>query len=264
MKVSRSTKIDLAPGVVWSEVQTARLLVHIAWPVVRFIPVGSEPLDQFKPGGRYQVKLRLLGILPFGTQRIVTSVHPPESGEWPKRLRDNGYSALIKKWDHWITIAPDGKGGTRYSDDVEILAGIMTPLIWAFAQVFYWHRQRRWRGLAPTLQARRVISEEMEVFAQAKASGDTAKAWRALERAHIVSQPYLGPHLANHWAMLRFAISVRNAREVSGQIFRLALAPLGAISGRIPTGNTGRANVSAFQQMDIPPDLRARLRSNPE
>jgi ligand-binding SRPBCC domain-containing protein len=264
MKVSRSTIIDLPAEVVWSEVQTARLLVHIAWPVVRFIPVGSEPLDQFKPGGRYEAKLRLLGIFPFGTQWIVTSVHLPESGEWPKRLRDNGYSALIKKWDHWITISPDGEGGTRYSDDVEISAGIMTPFIWAFAQVFYWHRQRRWRGLARTLQARNVIAEEMEVFAQAKASGDTASAWRALERAHIVSQPYLGPHLASHWSMFRFAINERDTGEVAGQIFRLALAPLGAISGRIPTGNTGRANVSAFQPMDIPPDLRARLRGKPE
>lgn len=262
MKVSRSTIIDLAPGVVWSEVQTARLLVHIAWPLVRFIPVGSEPLDHFEPGGRYQVKLRVLGILPFGTQWIVISTHEPESGEWPKRLRDNGFSALIKKWDHWITIAPDGKGGTRYSDDVEILAGIMTPLIWAFAQVFYWHRQRRWRGLARTLQARNVIAEEMDVFAQAKASEDTASAWRALERAHIVSQPYLGPHLASHWSMLRFAINERDAGEVAGQIFRLALAPLGAMFGKIPVGNTGRANMSAFKSLPLPADLASKFKDD--
>lgn len=264
MKVSRSTLIDLPAEIVWSEVQTARLLFHIAWPLVLFITVGSEPLEHFKPGGRYQVKLRLLGILPLGTQWIVTSVHQPASGEWPKRLRDNGYSALITQWDHWIVISPDGKGTTHYSDDVEISAGLITPFIWAFAQVFYWHRQRRWRGLARSLQARKVIAEEMEIFSHAKASGDTANAWSALERAHIVSQPYLGPHLSSHWAMLRFAISQRDAREIAGQIFRLALAPLGAILGRIPAGNTGRANVSAFQQMDIPPDLRAKLRGETE
>lgn len=260
MKVSRSTIIDLSAEIVWSQVQAARLLDHIAWPLMRFIPVGSEPLAHFKQGGRYLVKLRLLGMLPFGTQWIATSVHQPERGAWPKRLRDNGYSALIRQWDHWITISPDGKDRTRYSDDVEISAGIMTPFIWAFAYVFYWHRQRRWRVLARSMQARNVIAEEMEVFSQANASGDTAKAWRALERAHIVSQPFLGPHLSSHWAMLRFAISQRDAREMAGQIFRLALAPLGAISGRIPAGNTGRANVSAFQPMDIPPDLRAKLR----
>lgn len=260
MKVSLSTIIDIPPDIVWSEVQTAPLLVHIAWPLVRFIPVGSEPFEHFKPGGEYQVKLRLLGILPFGTQWIVTSVHEPESGDWPKRLRDNGYSALVSKWDHWITISPDGAGGTQYSDEVEISAGIMTPFVWAFAQVFYWHRQRRWRRLARTLQARRVIAEEMALFEEAKNSGDNERAWTALERAHIVSQPYLGPHLASHWAMLRFALGEQDAREVAGQIFRLALAPLGAISGRIPKGNTGRANVSAFKAMPTPADLESRLK----
>ena len=264
MKLSRSTIIDIPPEVVWSEVQTARLLVHIAWPLMRFVPVGDEPLEHFKPGGRYLVKLRLMGILPFGKQWIVTTVHEPDTGEWPKRLRDNGYSALIAKWDHCVTIAPDAGGGTRYSDDVEISAGIMTPFIWAFAQVFYKHRQRRWRGLANTLTARQLIAEEMAAFEKAKVSSDSGGAWQALERAHIVSQPFLGPHLASHWAMLRFAFSERDAKEVAGQIFRLALAPLGAVSGRIPIGNTGRANVSAFQPMEVPHDLRSKLRGEPK
>lgn len=97
------------------------------------------------------------------------------------------------------------------------------------------------------------------MFEHAKDSGNSADSWRALERAHIVSQLYLGPHLASHWAMLRFAVNERNTKEVVGQIFRLALAPLGAITGRIPNGNTGRATVSAFQSMEIPADLQIRL-----
>lgn len=259
MKVSRSTIIDIPPAVVWSEVQTARLLLHIAWPLMRFVPVGDQTLEHFRPGGRYQVKLRLFVILPFGEQWIVTSLHSPESGQWPKRLRDNGYSALIDKWDHWITIAPNAGGGTLYSDDVEISAGIMTPFLWAFAQVFYRHCQRRWRGLASTLRARQLIAEEMALFAQAKVRGDVEGAWRALEQAHIVSQRYLGPHLANHRAMLRFALSLRDWREFAGQILRLALAPLGTLVGRIPAGNTGRSNVSAFKPMPIDDDLLAKI-----
>ena len=264
MKVSLSTIIDIAPDVVWSEVQTARLLAHIAWPIMRFVPVGDEPLEHFKPGGRYKVKLKLLGILPFGSQWIVTSVQQPNTGQWPKRLRDDGYSAMINKWDHWITVAPDASGGTRYSDNVEISAGIITPFIWAFALVFYSHRQWRWRGLADTLDARHLSAEEMVMFEQAKALVDSESAWRALERRHIVSQPYLGLHLASHWAMLRFAVSERDAKEVAGQIFRLLSAPLGAISGMVPVGNTGRANVSAFKPMEIPRDLRTKLRGSSE
>ena len=260
MKVSRSTHIALKPETVWSEVQTAGLLQHIAWPLVRFIPVDDAAFESFQPGGRYQVKLRLFGMIPFGTQWIVTSLHEAKGTQWPKRLRDDGYSALISKWDHWITVAPDKDGGTRYSDEVEVSAGALTPFIWAFAQIFYWHRQRRWRDLAKSLSARRVIAAEMAAYHSAVEEGDDGRAWHYLERVHIVSQPYLGPHLASHGAMLRFAIRRTDAREALGQIFRLILAPLGALTGRLPVGNTGRSTVSAFAPMPIPVDLAEALR----
>ncbi|MFN7130912.1 MAG: DUF3703 domain-containing protein, partial [Myxococcales bacterium] len=38
---------------------------------------------------------------------------------------------------------------------------------------------------------------------------DREAAWRALERAHVLSQPLAWPHVRVHWHMLRFA--VRNA-----------------------------------------------------
>lgn len=264
MKVSRSTMIDLPPPTVWAEAQTAPLLQHIAWPMIRFVPVGETSLDAFQPGGRYQVKLHLFGFIPFGTQWIVTSLHEPDTGQWPKRLRDNGYSALIAKWDHWITVKPDANGGTHYSDDVEIAAGILTPFIWAFAEIFYRHRQRRWRGMARTLPMRRLVSDEMALFRAARASGKIDIAWRHLEWAHILSQPHLGLHLASHRSMLGFAIALRDWREAAGQIVRLALAPLGALTGRIPIGNTGRSNVSAFQPMPVPQDLVAKIKGAPE
>lgn len=264
MKVLRSTRIDLPPATVWAEVQTAPLLQHIAWPMLRFIPVGETSLDAFRPGGRYQVKLRLFGFIPFGTQWIVTSLHEPEIGEWPKQLRDNGYSALISKWDHWITITPDADGGTHYNDDVEISAGILTPFIWGFAQMFYRHRQQRWRRLARTLPMRRVIADELALFHAARGSGEIDVAWLHLERAHIVSQPHLGLHLASHVSMLGFAVEQRDWRETAGQIVRLALAPLGSLTGRIPVGNTGRSNVSAFQPMPVPDDLRRAIEAPSE
>lgn len=263
MKVDLSTTIALSAEIVWEEVQTAALLMHIAWPLVRFAPIDSEQLEAFTPGGRYRARLRLFGFLPFGTQWIVTSVHEPESGAWPKRLRDNGYSAVIQKWDHWITITPNPDGTTCYRDEVDVSAGILTPSVWAFAQLFYRHRQRRWRKLAASLHARRLIKQQMADYESARLAGDTNSAWRALERAHIVSQPHLGPHCDNHRAMLGFAVALRDWREMTGQVVRLILAPLGALTGRIPVGNTGRSNVSAFQPMAIPDDLYRAMEDTP-
>lgn len=101
-----------------------------------------------------------------------------------------------------------------------------------------------------------LVAREMIAFLDARNVGNTDEAWRALERAHILSQPYLALHLTNHWEMLTFAIFERDTREIIGQIVGLALAPLGSLTGRIPIGNTGRSNVSAFRPMPVPEDLR--------
>lgn len=104
-----------------------------------------------------------------------------------------------------------------------------------------------------------LIAEEMARYRAGRRVKDHASAWQALERAHILAQPYLFPHLASHWHMLGFSLRVRDWREAGGQLFRLALVPLGSLTGRLPAGNTGRARVSAFRPMPVPPDLAAVL-----
>ncbi len=104
-----------------------------------------------------------------------------------------------------------------------------------------------------------LLEREIAAFRTARRRKDADAAWTALERAHIISQPALGPHLRVHWLMFGFAVRLRQPREVAGQALRLALAPLGAITGRVPWGNTGRAGVSAFERMPLPSDLAAVL-----
>lgn len=104
-----------------------------------------------------------------------------------------------------------------------------------------------------------LIAAEIASFEAACAGRDSTAAWQALERTHIISQPYLTLHLTSHWAMLRYALHERDLREAIGQCLRIVLAPLGAISGRLPVGNTGPSKVSAFLPMPIPQDLLARM-----
>lgn len=96
-------------------------------------------------------------------------------------------------------------------------------------------------------------------IAASQAAKDTQAAWAALERAHVLSQPWAGPHGRFHLKMLVLACRTRDVREVAGQLYRSALAGPGSTTGRIPLGNTGRARVSAFKPMPIPADLAAIL-----
>ena len=109
-----------------------------------------------------------------------------------------------------------------------------------------------------------LVDEERATFRRARASGNAEAAWFALEREHILAPPYLWLHIRSHIAMLGFAFRQRDRKEVSGQLLRLVLAPFGNILGRLPHGNTGRSDVSAFAPMALPEDLTAKLADDRE
>ncbi len=143
MIVDVSTYLAATPAVVTEHLKTSRLLLHISAPLIKFVPCKTTVLPRRWTEGTFWFSLWLLYFIPFGKQAVVVSFPDTTEGFC---LRDNGYSTLIKTWDHHITVLPDGDG-SLYRDHVKIEAGVLTPLIWAFAQCLYRHRQRRWRQL---------------------------------------------------------------------------------------------------------------------
>ncbi len=91
-------------------------------------------------------------------------------------------------------------------------------------------------------------------------SDDRDAAWSFLADAHVLSQPWPWAHFRVHASMLRLGYRTRDRREVLGQLFRLTVAFPASAVGRYPSGNTGRANVSAFATAGIRPDLADLLR----
>lgn len=146
--VELSSTLDCTPDEAWDRVSTSALLLHIAAPLIRFTPKGGKAFPAIWEPGEYRAWMWLLGVLPIGWQAVVIS--KPEPQGQTRFVRDNGYGPLIRRWDHWIEISPGPHGTTTYTDRVAIEAGLLTPLIAAFARVFYAHRQRRWRQLAGT------------------------------------------------------------------------------------------------------------------
>jgi hypothetical protein len=102
-------------------------------------------------------------------------------------------------------------------------------------------------------------TDEMRAARSAREGNDNAAEWRHLERAHILSQPSAWLHIRTHGAMFGAALRRRDRHEVVGQVFRLLVAGPGSMTGRYPVGNTGGANVSAFEPMPIPDDLQVYL-----
>ncbi|MEM6266176.1 MAG: hypothetical protein AAF707_01525 [Pseudomonadota bacterium] len=146
--VELTSHLECHPDEAWRQVQTSALLQHVTHPLIRFVPRGGDFPAIWQPG-EYRAWMFLFGLVPLGWQAVVIS-HPAPDGN-RRYVRDDGYSPLIKSWDHWVIIEPDERADhTRYTDRVLIDAGVLTPLIALFARIFYAHRQRRWRALAKT------------------------------------------------------------------------------------------------------------------
>lgn len=82
------------------------------------------------------------------------------------------------------------------------------------------------------------------------------QAFLKFERAHILGQRYVLTHTRVHYWMFRIGLKTRDFREVRGQLLRILLGIVGSTVGIVPTGNSGRSNVSAFAKMPIPDDLK--------
>jgi hypothetical protein len=107
---------------------------------------------------------------------------------------------------------------------------------------------------------RRAIQLELDAAEHAIAVRELGLAFGHLERAHVLGQAFVVPHVKSHLGMLRVGWLRRDPKEVFGQLLRVPGAALGSLLGHVPLGNTGGANVPPFRSMPIAEDLAEILR----
>ncbi len=112
-------------------------------------------------------------------------------------------------------------------------------------------------GLAKSKERLQAFNGELTRAKAFLSAHDFNAAFHHAERAHVLGQPWPGPHSAAHWMMLRIGLARKDMREIFGQIIRLAAGGLLTTIGRVPEGNTGGSNVSPEKPMPVPPDLAA-------
>ncbi|MFO7705424.1 MAG: hypothetical protein R6V43_09860, partial [Halopseudomonas sp.] len=105
--------------------------------------VPGELDSDWVVGKTYALRLSLFGFLPAGEHRITLASIDREAN-----LIESKESGLLSPvWNHTIRFHPLGEGKLHYTDEIEIQAGLLTGIVWAFAHLFYRHRQRRWKKL---------------------------------------------------------------------------------------------------------------------
>jgi hypothetical protein len=112
-----------------------------------------------------------------------------------------------------------------------------------------------------TPHIKQAWTRELLDASSAERERDFERAWRHLERAHVLSQAYAGAHVSVHVRMLGLGWRQRDQREVLGQLVRVLVAGPASWLGRAPLGNSGRAGVDINTPMPIPEDLQKLLDS---
>jgi hypothetical protein len=146
MKVDVSTILNCSAAKAWNEVQKSSLLRHVIWPLARFVPTGTFP-ERWSEGLVLKCKLFVFGVIPIG----VHTLHFEKIDHNNYEMQSREHDPLIARWDHLVSVKPLDDSRSIFRDTIELDAGSLTFVVWAWANWFYRHRQRRWRVLAKTL-----------------------------------------------------------------------------------------------------------------
>lgn len=145
--MDRDTLLDAPAAAVWTAVKTPAAFRTVTRGVLT-MPAVRARTDAWVEGETVVGWVLLFGCIPFSRHHLW--VARIDDAAMTLRSRERG--GLLRRWDHDIVVTPVDDRRCRYRDRVEIDAGIVTPLVVAYARWFYGVRQRRWRVLAGGLR----------------------------------------------------------------------------------------------------------------
>jgi hypothetical protein len=146
MRVVLQLELDAYPDEVWAMLHDPVALGEVVAPLIELEPVGHRRFpptwSTTRAAGDHLVRLRILGILPIGDQRIRLSEH--RRGD-ARILEDSGgpvsgVLGLVTSWRHRMAVSPLRGGSTLYRDRLDISAGLLTPLVWMGAWLLWQYR----------------------------------------------------------------------------------------------------------------------------
>ena len=138
MNLRVSSTLPCSAEAAWRAEREVATLLKGAWPWLVYSPVAPPRLpEKWTPGQTLTVRTRLFGLLPLGQHTISVA----EVDENSMTVLTHEHGGLIRRWDHRVRITPDGPNGCRYTDEIDLDAGLLTPIVWLFAWLFYNDRQ---------------------------------------------------------------------------------------------------------------------------
>ena len=155
MRVRLNLLLDCPPDAAWEAVHSPAVFRAVSGPFTT--------ADSLEPGGfperwadtEHRVRLRMLGVLPMGSQLI--RLRDETRADGTRIVHDEGgpltgAMSIVSRWHHRMAISPDPAAPdarTRFRDALDVGAGVLTPLAWLGFWFFWQLRAQKLRRLAP-------------------------------------------------------------------------------------------------------------------
>ncbi len=138
-----STELPIPAETAFDLAQKPALFLYVVRGLFRV--TGLPERQEFGEGDELSARIWWFGVIPAWRHHLkLVRIAPYE-------LYTNERGGPVRVWNHRLTFEPLAGGGCRYTDEVELDAGLQTPGVWLFAQLAFRYRQRRWRALARIL-----------------------------------------------------------------------------------------------------------------
>jgi len=144
IKIIISSTLNNSAEKIWNKLLNIETLIEICKPMATFKSNLNEKEMKWEIDKEYIFKLFIYGFIPFGNHKIILKKLDKEN----KIILSNEYNKIVKIWNHLIFMENVGENEIKYTDEVEIYAGIFTLFTAIWAKLFYKHRQKKWKRIS--------------------------------------------------------------------------------------------------------------------
>lgn len=127
---------------VWSAMLSPVTFLYVCRGLLGF-PALAGRSEVLRAGERGTGWLFAFHVIP--AYRHTIEIVEVDQASRTVRTHENG--GLLKAWNHTLHVEPIDERSSRYSDTVDIDAGVATAFVAALAKGIYRYRHRRWRKL---------------------------------------------------------------------------------------------------------------------
>lgn len=145
-RVVRSSLVPLPAGQVWALTLRTATMLYVLRGLLDFPALKDRrhPITEGEYGTGW---VRLFHLIPVARWSI--HVHTVDADFRVIATEECG--GVFRRWAHTLHVTPIDPVSCRYSDIVELDAGVFTPIAVPMVRAIFWYRHRRWRRLAAVI-----------------------------------------------------------------------------------------------------------------